>query len=449
MAVITDLDNIDSLMSLLGSFWSTSYAGRNVIEGLCQARLELEKQSIINWHEAENSRGATDIDPWHTERWTPWSIRSKDIGAGRLAKFGGGSIFGESGSKTTVFGGSADGSVGWAAPADLHDCHLISNGITGAPIWLVSGLDFSVEDGRIVFWRNPFTDNRFTQYQTDDGKDVEIPLFLFNARYDQGAAYEQYGAALGHYGTTSQEYVDSLAAELTGLSANPSSSSFRKLASAMADVDLVKEDGEVVEVIQTSSTQHLVITDKNVYKLSSAAALLVAVGDVLKAEQPLTAALRIDFLNSGLVPAGLTFIDMPASFFGGITSGTLRFENSATAVSISTVSGKTKITFALTGAGGDVTAFFTALHANGVATGNTLANYLDNRPKPAVGEPTSGNLPATINPLKFLLENVFRGNAVLIRGAPAAYGPNAVGFSKTLPLRRMLSPFVALLIQEA
>lgn len=449
MAVISDLDSYEALLSLLGSFWSTYYEGRDVIEGLCQARLEAEKQAAQQAQETENAIGVTTISPWHTERWTAWTIKSGDIGPGRITKFGDEATFGESGEGTTLFGGSSDGSVGWTAPTALYDCGLISSGISGNPVWLVRGIDFSVESGRIVFWRNPFSDSRFVQYETEDGTDVEIQLFLFNSQFDYGQTYEQFGSAVGRYGDSSQEYVDSLAAELTGIAGNPSSSSFQKLAAALVDVDLVKEAGEVVEDIQSNAEEHLVITDKNIYKLSAEANLLVSVGDVLEDSQPLTDALRIDFLNNGTIPAGLEAIEVPASFFGGTTTGPLTFSDTDEAVSVSTVSGKTKITFGLGGDSSDITAFFTKMHANGVATGSTLANCLDTRPQPAVGEPAAGNLPSTINPLEFLLQNVLRGNAVLIRGIPTAYGPNSVGLEKSWPLRRLLSPFVALLIQEA
>jgi hypothetical protein len=44
----------------------------------------------------------------------------------------------------------------------------------------------------------------------------------------------------------------------------------------------------------------------------------------------------------------------------------------------------------------------------------TLAHLLDTRPSP-VGEPSAGNLPSTVNPMEFLIKNILRNNAYLIK----------------------------------
>lgn len=72
----------------------------------------------------------------------------------------------------------------------------------------------------------------------------------------------------------------------------------------------------------------------------------------------------------------------------------------------------------------------------------TLAHLLDKRVQPE-GEPKTGDLPTTINPLKFLVKNVFRNNvfAVLIR--VSALGQNRLGLYNIRHIRNVLPPNVA------
>jgi hypothetical protein len=92
----------------------------------------------------------------------------------------------------------------------------------------------------------------------------------------------------------------------------------------------------------------------------------------------------------------------------------------------------------------DIDKFFDDAHAAGVARNQTLAHLLDTRTN-KVGEPKSSNLPATINPLKFLTENVLRGNAFVVRLAAAAFGTNAAGLQHMHLLRKIIPPHTAMI----
>lgn len=69
----------------------------------------------------------------------------------------------------------------------------------------------------------------------------------------------------------------------------------------------------------------------------------------------------------------------------------------------------------------------------------TLARLLDTRRQPD-GEPTAANLPATINPLKFLVENVLRNNAFCVTITVAALGQNHLGLYNIRHLKRLIPP---------
>jgi hypothetical protein len=75
----------------------------------------------------------------------------------------------------------------------------------------------------------------------------------------------------------------------------------------------------------------------------------------------------------------------------------------------------------------------------------TLAQLLDKRRQPS-GEPTNRHLPATINPLRFLIENILRNNVFVVRITVPALGQNRLGLYNIRHLRRVLPPQTAMLV---
>lgn len=74
----------------------------------------------------------------------------------------------------------------------------------------------------------------------------------------------------------------------------------------------------------------------------------------------------------------------------------------------------------------------------------TLAHMLDKRKNPS-GEPTAANLPETINPMRFLIENVLRNNVFVVRIDVAALGQNRLGLYNIRHLRQVLPPHTAMI----
>lgn len=75
----------------------------------------------------------------------------------------------------------------------------------------------------------------------------------------------------------------------------------------------------------------------------------------------------------------------------------------------------------------------------------TLAHLLDKRRQPD-NEPTAANLPATINPLRFLIENVLRNNVFVIRISVPALGQNRLGLYNIRHLRQVMPPQTAMIV---
>ena len=140
--------------------------------------------------------------------------------------------------------------------------------------------------------------------------------------------------------------------------------------------------------------------------------------------------------------------------------GDLVFENREVPLRVIT-SHPTKYTyvyFDLNGHPADVKQFFDEVHARGIELAQnqnachppikkigTLAQILDKR-KYAETEPQPEHLPATINPLRFLLENVLRNNVFVVRITVSALGQKHLGLYNIRHLRQLLPPQTAMIV---
>ena len=74
----------------------------------------------------------------------------------------------------------------------------------------------------------------------------------------------------------------------------------------------------------------------------------------------------------------------------------------------------------------------------------TLAHRLDRRVE-KIGEPTALALPATINPLQFLVENVLRNNVTVVRVRVSDLGRNALGLHVARFFYKVIPPHTAVI----
>jgi hypothetical protein len=231
--------------------------------------------------------------------------------------------------------------------------------------------------------------------------------------------------------------------------------------SAIFDVPLVKSDGEVVEVITLDNAGLLIVTDKHVYRFNADATPAVAVGAVVNTGAHLTGAVKFVDLNRGVAPDDLKALALDSGYTSGCFYSDLVFENKEVPLRVDTEhpSGYTYVSFPLAGFPNDVRRFFDEMHERGIQqipttppecdlTGEnrrlgTLAHILDRRPE-RVGEPDAAALPATINPLKFLIANVLRNNAAIVKVRISELGKNHLGLYNIRHVRQLLPPYSAL-----
>jgi hypothetical protein len=109
------------------------------------------------------------------------------------------------------------------------------------------------------------------------------------------------------------------------------------------------------------------------------------------------------------------------------------------------VDGYTKVSWQLGGFPYDVEKFWTDVHTAGVARTQTLAMLLDVRETP-VGQPTAASLPATINPLQFLADNLLRNNAYIVKVRPGSVLARRLPYVPVDQLRKIQPPHTLMLL---
>jgi hypothetical protein len=279
---------------------------------------------------------------------------------------------------------------------------------------------------------------------------------------------------------------------------------------AICGVPVSVGPSETVEVIDIDNHGLLIVTDKASYRFPETAAPRVVVGQTILAGSQLVYGVDVhEFFvgNSYLRPADQSVVCCPppnnalasnaweslateadedllldpnaeqcvpvrktiaalaldSGFLSSCFYGDLVFENKDVPLQVNTAhpSGYTYVQFQLGGHPADVAQFFDEVHVRGITAyeqqqqaqadcapklkRGTLAHLLDKRVNSAT-EPTESNLPKTINPLRFLIENVLRNNVFVVRISVSALGLNRLGLYNVRYLRQLLPPQTAMIV---
>jgi hypothetical protein len=204
-------------------------------------------------------------------------------------------------------------------------------------------------------------------------------------------------------------------------------------------------ESETVSEVSSDGLHTLVLTDRNVYRVSPESTVIVAAGDKLEAGDPVCNAVLLYEFNRGQVPADLLGLSLGAGFLQGKYLGEVGFPNRDVAIKIETVGGATKVSCDLGGHPADVTTFWAETHARGIARGKTLAQALDRRDTPE-GQPQPDNLPTTINPLSLIVDSALRYNAFVVRADVGGATEDAAGLWLLTTAERLVPPHTALIL---
>lgn len=365
------------------------------------------------------------------------------------------------------------------------------------------------ENNALVFVSNPFDNPGIPVKQVlQNGLPVdEVVLWGFCAEYDYDYVFKQFAYAVGIKLQTSQGYKDLMNAIFTGLIEGGATAKNLDLAlAAICNIPVTIDTEEIIEVVRYDAYGLFIATDKNVYRFTEHAQPLVTEGQTVLAGQPLIDGFDIiefkpgnqfkelqenlpsyrqaltDFLSTGnfeylntetddellldsvdvcpVKKRDLAALALDNGFVSACLYGDLVFENKEVPLIVDT-NHPTKYTyvhFDLNGLPADVKKFFDEVHIRGVEMATqqsdcdrparkigTLAHMLDSR-KYAETEPKPEHLPETINPLRFLIENVLRNNVFVVRITVSALGQKQLGLYNIRHLRQLLPPQTAMIV---
>jgi hypothetical protein len=415
----SDLDVPDRLIGVLGNFWSDIYVGSLPVASVVSARGRLSRQGANDVSELLAACGRKDVPVYHVQQWYALQLLAS-------AKIN---------------------TATWQLPDDIADTRVITNRLTNPSLTLVRGLDYTIQNKQITFTADPFQNSLVSTksiYTNGVATDTECTLWAYMAAHDRSLVYNQYGYAIGLQFPSSAYYHSLVNAYYAAMIDGGTELSTNEVCALAADVPLVLSDGETVEFIINDSRYQWVLTDQNAYRLNLSATPTVKVGDVLSVGQPISTTFTIFPLTNAVVPspADVPFLTLGPGLLANGYAGGITFENAVvpTVVDEHDPSNYTKISWSLGGVSLDVTKFWNDTHTAGVAAGQTLAMLMDLRAKPLPSQPTAVTLPTTVNPLAFLIQNVLRNNACIIRLQQATFGPNALGVSWLESALRQLIP---------
>jgi len=449
-----DLDRSAKLITFLGSHWAGTYEGTQEAEDFTYSRAQLEAQTEQQRDDAQAAVSRFEVPVNQTDIWFNLVLQESEMNgeAVDLNRYGAGFVYGNQPGTGEQYQYGIPHGIGlysFVLPEGLRVAPLICNRITEPSVTLVEGLDYylDTEAGVLHFRENPFDNELIATRDIFTGADLtdrEVSLWLFRGQFDLDYIFQHFGYVLGIDLPGTLSYKNLINAIWDGMVEGGDYDSVNGAVAAIADAPVVLEASETVEAIFTDSTHLVVATDQHVYRYNSSASVSVAVGDTVRAGDQLSNAYVIHEFQRGTVDSALTALTLDRNYLIEGYLGGLTFRNADVPLVVDTSGVFTKISFELGGWPGDVVQFFDDLHARGISEGETLAHLLDQRDN-AVGEPGASNLPATINPLVFLAENVLRNNVFAIQWRPTSFGPNALGIDRARELRGIIPPHTGMI----
>jgi len=449
-----ELDNADKLLSVIGSYWSTTYLGMDFLSDVLKSKASLTAQTWLNFMELIASISRFSIPVFHHENWYPIVVKESEINVfdALIPDYVTGSSHTYESSTDLSYGKpvASEDYSSISIPSNLKIVKNVLNGIAKPSVVWVDGVDYWMqEEGVMVLRENPFTNDLFPPKDIfTDGKitDRECILWAYSGEWDFDTVYQQFGYALELYMQSSEGYLEIINAAIDAFTGGTKSKDIQYAWSAITGVPLTLSESETVELVTSDTRSKVIVTDKNVYQFPLGSVTIVGVGDVVYAGDALVDTLQIYEFIRGSIPASLTGLVMGPGFLSLGFFSDLTFENKDVDVVVEeNVDGYTKISWALGGFVEDVNKFWKDVHDKGVQEGKTLAMYMDIRPDPQ-DQPTALNLPETVNPLEFLSENFLRYNTFLVKINTRYLGKDKLPTIPATLLRKIIPPQTAMIV---
>lgn len=448
MATLNYRENVydrgDFMLGRLGTFWNSIFQDPAFLKNYYRGTFLDAGQAYLNYLEAIATISRQETPVFHRENWFYLTFRESTLDAA-VIRYGDDHTYGEG----HLYGIRAErSSFSVPLPDKLKGCHFIFNRIIQPTLTYTSGVDyeFDLEKGLLTFREDPF-ENPLVPVRDITGADGEVidreaALWGYNGSFDVQYLWYHWGYALQAFMESSDLYKDFLNALADSYVQGPSLKSIQNLVASLTGVPIIEEATETVEKILRTGDVAQVVTNLNVYELLPNANIIVTEGEVLHGGDPLTDAFLLLELNERLpTSTELPGFSFDSSFIAGEYFSTLLFENKLVDLEYLGVdeNDKAVVEFEISGFPADIRAFWDRAQAPGATGGKVLADYLDTRELQEI-PPTPSNLPAKVNPLLLVLDNLMSNNLILVVLRPSQFPMDAPGVAFFSYLRRAMQP---------
>lgn len=402
----------DRLLRRLSSFWRVIFGKRPQLAGLYLGRAQAAAQAYLDFLEAYSCAVFRDIPVFHKELWRAFPVLESALTNSPI-RYGEGAAYGDG----TVYG-SASSDLYMKLPDRLKDVAFLHDDVVNPRATYCRGVDFQIEDGTISFMTNPFDDDRLAPavlYEDGVAVDRGLTLWAQGCDMDSDFLIAHLGAALKLYLPSSETAKRIMVALADLYTRFPSVRYLNAFLAALVDAPVA--DAETVEAV-VDAPGRCVVTDRHVYPVPPGAGVIVAPGDVLRAGDMLTDAVKV--IELAYETPGPD--DFPAiagkRLLTGEYSRDLLFRN----ITSDSWMENGKFRFEVVGADDDVLKFWEAVDAKGGLPG----------------------LGGRVNPAEVIFD-CLRGNGICVRLNAAGFGAYANPQLLNEFLRRALSPAVTVL----
>ena len=449
----------EQLLASLGSAWNSHYAEADRLDVLYRGVGHTYWQAQLDFATTLATLSRLTVPVFRREDWTLLVLRKKDRGRLQIRygqeglTYSDGAVYGEADVDKPVFPLPSSDFLG--RMTDIP--YTIYNRVLYPSKTWTSGMDFIVDTdrGTIEFLEDPFESPLVARRDVFDEQgvvvDEEIGLWVYGGQYDLDLIYKHWGFAVAEQLRSSEGYKAFVNALWDSYVIGAHIGSFTAAMAAVSGIPLVLEQEERVEDIVADPDRKLVITNAHVYEFKPAANITVSVGDTVFAGQSMSDAIQVSDLSGAAADiAGVSAFSFGQNFLSGGYTAALTFSNYDVDLVYHgpDADGRSVVTFQVGGSDTDIEQFFAQAQERGKESGQkTLAELLDMRDAATTQPtPTNGGLPATINPLQFVLQQLMRNNLILVKVRVAALPARAPGLQLIRYLRDIVPPHTTYIV---
>lgn len=407
----------------------------DVVRDLAAATAFNIAQNLDLADEIKSSIGVYDLVDRRRVYVVPLRLRESELVSDlNVFTYGSGAVYGDG----RVFGGLSTASATFAIPEGIASIGFIADSFIAETEVFLPGSDFVLNGTKLTLWRNPFEVLAAQAKSVYDSSGVvidrELVLWAVDVMVWDRLAESMYGLIAGILDSGESGYAATVGALWRAIIEGPSSAAVLEVLCTAAGVDVAKST-EVVRSVEVTATAKVVVTDTAVYRGHVTAVPTAGVGETLEKGEAVfdTVVIR------DLVRPDASLDGVPALTFNVITpSGAVvvGFPNKDVAVR-ETSDG---YVFDVAGTPDAVAAFWAEVRRREKEGAPTLGALLIDE---------FGFIPATLNPLRYLVSHLFLANAVVITTRPQGFR-NAPGLvAKASALLAGLIPARILLIQHS